>query len=1127
MKSIQTKIIALLFCGILLSSLIIGFWGVVATSKVLYKSSNEKMNLLCEVSAEKLDTIFETVEKSVNTFAQYAEDNLDSIDALEEKSYCDGYTAEIEKIAISHMNSADSALDIYVCFNPEILNENIGFFWIGDGEENKLTERPITDISFYDREGSEHDVWTCTDLESGGCIWTKPYQNENINERIVSYVVPLYKDNTMFGVAGMDISCDIIENAAKEIAVFDTGYASVLNYDGTVMYHPSYEYGATVEVEDKNFEEISATISENEKSDELISYTINSQNKHMSFCALRNGMRICISAPDTEIYRAQHVLAETIVIITLIITVTSIIIAVSVGNRIISPLKKLNHSVRQMSAGNLDVKIDVSSGGEIGELALYIDKAREKIKDQMEKLSNEAHHDGLTGVNNKTAFLDEEALLDGKIKAGDASFAVAVFDVNKLKITNDVFGHMAGDELLCTISDNLCNIFTRKCVFRIGGDEFVIIRIGEQSESFEDRVEECALQMESLSLRDFPQCRISCAWGVAFYDKEKDRSFADVLRRADKRMYKKKALTKKQTYPWQEGSKGIKQIQIEKYLEFLKILSQSTEDYLFLYHIESDRTWFFGNIKETFAIGTDESPTCSVSEIMEVFYPKDRDEFLKSFDKIKEGESDDHNMNYRWIDRLGETVWINFRGRVIKDDNGFPFVVIGRASQNVLKHLYNPLTGLFNRDKLIKDFQDESSVKYNCLMLLDIDNLSDINLKHGRICGDNLLKFIAKELENRFPMRQIYHTEQDCFAILLDAPSSDCVRQTFEGIQKALKGKCTISAAVVPNDRAMYVDENNIYEYARQILKYAQKQGAGNLSFFSKADLLHKLSEVELVEEIEESIRNDFKGFSLVFQPQVNAKDYSLSSFEALLRFNPGSNEPANTDEFIPLLERTGLINEVGFWVLSQALEKCKKWREVLPDLRICVNFSSVQLRTDDIAEKVIMLLREYGLPGSALTVEITESVQLENFDVFTLIFTKFRNAGIQVAIDDFGTGYSNLGYLKKIHADEIKVDRMFIKDIKEESYNYKLISNIIDFAKANSFRVCLEGMETVEELAVLDSLHPDVLQGYLFDKPCTVEELEKKYLRSDTKEYAERENFIKELRENKEKSNIVHFDTH
>ena len=823
---------------------------------------------------------------------------------------------------------------------------------------------------------------------------------------------------------------------------------------------------------------------------------------------------ICF-APVSEIYAEQTKLAIANISITCIVVLIALFIAFLVSVKLARPIRRLNEAAKHLTDGEFDFDIKNETFDEIGELTNTFIETREILKKQIYLLDKEAHLDGLTGVGNKAAFLDREQVLNEAISQGETDFSVAVFDVNKLKIANDIFGHMAGDKLLQTTANHLAVFFDSTDIYRLGGDEFVVIIPEEEHTNNSEKVLSCMESMKNLSVDGYPDCKVSCAYGFSRLNKLEDTQLSDVLRRADKKMYKNKAETKKETYPWQQGAKGIKQLQIDKYCELLKSLKESTDDYLYLMNIETGFLCFFGEDDRFFNVATSDERTNGVLDLLKYVHTNDHSLLKNAITSVLNRDSEAIDINFRILDN-NSMRWVNCRGNVIKDETDSHFVLIGRISQNAIKHLYNPITTLFNKTKLKLDLQTKEISQFSSLMLIDIDNLSEINLKYGSLYGDNLLRTLGEELENRFPMNQIYHAEKDRFVILLDASSSKEVENTFEEIKEALAGKCSISASAVPNDASIYVNTDNIYDYAVQVLNNAKKSDVGKIVFFSKESLLEKISEVELLEELESSVKNNFEGFYLVYQPQINEEDYSIISAETLLRFESKTKGQVFPDQFIPILERTGLINEVGLWVATEALKQCKEWRKYNPDFRISVNVSPKQMERRSTASKIINILTDINLPGDALILEITESAQLEdNEDVFSNL-AKFKQAGIQIAIDDFGTGYSNLGNLKHIHANILKVDRVFIRDIKENGYNYNLIYNVLEFAKSNSLKVCLEGVETKEELFVLSSLRPDIFQGYLFDRPCSAEVLENKYFKVDSEEYINRLNYIHQL--NKEK---------
>ncbi len=559
--------------------------------------------------------------------------------------------------------------------------------------------------------------------------------------------------------------------------------------------------------------------------------------------------------------------------------------------------------------------------------------------------------------------------------------------------------------------------------------------------------------------------------------------------------------------------------------KLIETINRSTDDYLFIWDIKADRRWFFGDIDEYYDIRKNGSETNSTPEMLKIIHPADRAAVLKSLNEIAEGKKDTHNMNYRWINRSGQKVWINCHGTVIHDNENNPHLMIGRVSEENLRHLFNPLTGLWNKVKLRSDLKEMLKNNSGYLMFLDIDGLAAINLSHGRQHGDNLLKEVGEFCENHPKISAAYHIDHNYFAVILNEKTEDQVRNIFESIKEALQEKCTFTASAVPIDKALFYDETQLLDSINMTMKKAKSLSNNRIEFFSPEDLSKKISTLALLEELKQSVENGFEGFEIYYQPQVRAGNYALYGVEALLRYHSKTRGKVFPDEFIPVLEQSRLIKEVGLWVLHQAALQCKKWRNTVPELRVSVNFSALQFEDIHLAEKVIKILKDVKLDGSALTVEITESIELHNSEQMESILKQLRASNINFAIDDFGTGYSNLGYLKQLNVDEIKIDRVFVAGIEKDTYNHKLVSNVIEFAKSNDIRTCCEGVENTRELAILELLLPDMIQGYLFDKPNTAQVIENTYMNREAPEYQNRLSFIQKIYEFKEKMGILHFD--
>ena len=563
---------------------------------------------------------------------------------------------------------------------------------------------------------------------------------------------------------------------------------------------------------------------------------------------------------------------------------------------------------------------------------------------------------------------------------------------------------------------------------------------------------------------------------------------------------------------------------LETARRLLKTVNLSTDDYLFIWDIASDQRWFFGDIDQHYNVRKNGSEMNNTAEMMEIIHPADRDAVLKSLQELAKGEKDTHCMDYRWINKEGKKVWINCHGILVRDENEKPYLMFGRVSEENLRHLYNPITGLWNRNKIRQDMKRYLEDNVGYLMLLDIDDLTTTNLMYGREYGDRLLQEVAEFCESLENVRAVYHLDRNFFGLVMRLSSESEVRGAYEYIKRSLRNKCTFTAAAVPINNEVFCSETQLLDSVNMTLEKVKEHSHNRIGFFSEEDLCRNIISMELLEEMKESVENGFAGFEIVYQPQFCTGTYEVFGAEALLRYRSQRRGNVFPDEFIPLLEQSQLIKKVGMWVLERALAQCKLWRQYQPDFHISVNFSPVQFEDARLAEHVQKRVKASGLPGDALTVEITESLGLFGNQKMKNTVKILKRFQINVAIDDFGTGYSNLGYLKQIKANEIKIDRVFIKGLTKGTYNYKLVSNVIEFAKDNGIRICCEGVEIPRELAVLESKCPDLIQGYLFHKPAAASEIER-LIDPLHKEFPEWKKYLRKVKKQKEKISIVHFD--
>jgi diguanylate cyclase (GGDEF)-like protein len=390
------------------------------------------------------------------------------------------------------------------------------------------------------------------------------------------------------------------------------------------------------------------------------------------------------------------------------------------------------------------------------------------------------------------------------------------------------------------------------------------------------------------------------------------------------------------------------------------------------------------------------------------------------------------------------------------------------------------------------------------VLLMDLDRFKNINDSLGRPAGDLLLKQIAQWLTARVKDESLLaRVGADRFAVLVPQvrPDGDLTKlfnmmadalsvQKFELNNATLRISAKAGVAIFPDDGE---DAEMLFRNAEAALKRAKESGTRYL-FHTKAmteSVAHKL-------EMENRLRYaiDHGEFVLHYQPKVDLESGKVLGAEALIRWNDPQSGLMAPGQFIPVLEETGLIYEVGRWALSQATADFLRWRaKGLEAVRVAVNVSPRQLRDQAFVDVVRHILSVDPDAASGLELELTESMIMEDLNQSIASLRTIRGLGVKVAIDDFGTGFSSLGYLAKLPVDTLKIDRSFIVGMTDSSEGLALVSTIISLAHGLNLTVVAEGVETQEQRRLLKLLKCDEMQGFLFSKPLPVEAFEANYL--------------------------------
>ena len=545
MKSLQTKFLVLILSCVLLSSFVIGGAGIISAKRAVDRDSTQIMNLLCDQKAEEFDALLSRIEQSVKTLAEYSVAQLDSIERLQtDELYAQDYIKRMESIAVNAAENTEGALAVYIHFSPELLDRENCLFFSRSLPNGSFRPLPITDLSLYSPEDIEHVGWYYLPLANGKPTWMSPYLNKNLGVEMISYVIPIYKDNVTIGVVGMDIDSNLLKDMINDVQVYENGYAYLSDAKGQVIYHKDLPPGTYMANVSESLQAEALALRNDNSGGSLYTYTYHDETKKMTFQSLINGMRLVITAPAVEIDAARTSLTRQILIATCLIILLAVVLTVILTGRIVRPLRELNTAAQKIAAGDLSISLNVRSHDEVGTLAASFQQTANHLQHYIDYINSLAYRDALTGVKNKTAYQEAVDKLEQESHLGRPEYAVMVLDINGLKGVNDHYGHDFGDMLIIDACKLICRAFRHSPVFRVGGDEFVVILEGYDYLHYEELLAELQKAIDRHNQGAPAYNQVSIARGIAVYNEENDLTFNDVFKRADNAMYQNKAITK-------------------------------------------------------------------------------------------------------------------------------------------------------------------------------------------------------------------------------------------------------------------------------------------------------------------------------------------------------------------------------------------------------------------------------------------------------------------------------------------------------------------------------------------------------------------------------------------------------
>ena len=530
----------------------------------------------------------------------------------------------------------------------------------------------------------------------------------------------------------------------------------------------------------------------------------------------------------------------------------------------------------------------------------------------------------------------------------------------------------------------------------------------------------------------------------------------------------------------------------------LEIIAECMDDYLYVLDLQNNKMEISQSALDRFMISETYMRNAK-QEIMSAVYEEDRAMFEKHMQAVMDGKEKVHDIHYRWLDKNGLPVWVNCRGVVIDDEDGKPGYLVGCLNETGNQRRADNVTGLLGGMEFCDYLRSQKKpVTTGFLMHIGIDDFATVNETHGSNYGDYVLKSVADCMKECLSGNQrLYHLVADQYVIVdLDSTSMDDAIQLKKKIgEKIDEFIISEKYEVVFSASAGVIDASTVaegYEECRKkfefSLKKAKRMGKNNIYFYRQEDYEKFQRNGRIISALRSSIANGCEGFEVYYQPIVDCVSGRVIGAEALMRYTMVTEEGKewlSPVEFIPLLEKTGLIIPAGRFVLDEAAKMCREIQQYIPEFSVNVNISCYQIEHGKIADKILTAVRDNGLTPDRICIEMTES----GFMDMTPVFCKFRKVleenGIQFVIDDFGTGYSNLHCISDMNPGYVKMDKDFTAKAMSCERDYELFKKIIEMVHSIGIRICVEGIEKEDWHLKMKELQADYLQGYFFGKPC------------------------------------------
>lgn len=719
--------------------------------------------------------------------------------------------------------------------------------------------------------------------------------------------------------------------------------------------------------------------------------------------------------------------------------------------------------------------------------------------------------DELTGLPNRRAGKEQLQQLLRICKKSGRLVTVCMFDINHLKQVNDEYGFLMGDKVIEHVVVRLKELLSEKdFMFRLSGDSFVIAFLDRGEREILGLIKKVRQSLKKNSL--FPEQErgeefsfgILQLWyqSVSRSQETAEDNVDDILWQLDEAVYAQKRenhilrATEQLNQPEGTGSAAAFEYDAARLYD---ALAASTDDYIYVCNMKTGVFRYSQAMVDEFDLPGQVIPN-ALAVWGSRIHEDDKKIFLESNQELLDNRGDSHLVEYRAKNKKGEWVWLRCRGHLERDEKNEPVLFAGIITNLGKKNTLDHITGLLNLyqfEEELENLMEPEKESQLAVLIFGMDNLKHINHLYDHLFGDEVIRIVSQKMQSLLPANgSLFRLDGDKFGVILRGGTEASAKAFFLKIKQAFyrqqsydgkKFYCTLSCGCVlaPKDGSGY---KQIIKNANYALENAKKHGKNRLSFFSQELLKEVERGLEMTEIVRESVEHGFAGFQVYCQPLFHM-DRTLKGAEALLRFHCEKYGTVSPLHVVEAAEKSGLITDIGRFVLDEAVRQCKRYLETDKDFVIHVNVSYIQLGETDFFDFVKKTLKKHQVEPKHLVLELTESCVSENMDLLREQMEAFRAYGLAVAIDDFGTGYSSLNVLKNMPADILKIDRAFIREIEKSSFDQSFVRLVVELCHTVGMKVCAEGLETEEQYAVLKELKLDTLQGFLLGKPVPMDE--------------------------------------